>query len=183
MTDPTISAATVYQGEVQFVSWNENGNGRKAVFTLDPLIGDVHPFKQIKPGRRLMLVAVLIGDDETPEAIPTGPKPRESSPGLVEAMPEAAVKSDKPPRPPFLTWPKSQQAGAMIRRLDFVEWMADDANIQSDPDKFLEVADYGNAVLKEKLGIVSKTELDTMPSKGDAWSALLTDFDNRDHLR
>jgi len=29
VTDPAISKATVYQGEVQFVSWNENNNWRK----------------------------------------------------------------------------------------------------------------------------------------------------------
>lgn len=154
MTDPAISNATVYQGEVQLLSWTESDKGRKAVFMLDPHVGEQHPFRTLRPGRRLMVVAVLIGDDEQPEPV----KAQRSPAGHKH----------------FRDMKRSAQAALKCQDADFQYWIGVDGGLM--PEERVKRADE---LLKRRLSIVSKTDLDRWPEAGANWDNLLTSYDVR----
>lgn len=156
MTD-SIDRATVYRGESLLLRWGESHKGRTITLQLDPLEGDNHPFKNLKcgeSGTRLMLVAVLIGDDEQPK-------------------PAQAEHSAAPPKGvEFKDRPRSQQAGMMLGKPEFCEWLTKGAHL-ADP----------NEVLKKALGVKQKRELRTNAEAAKRWDALLTDYDTRSYRR
>lgn len=75
METPSLDVSVVaFQGEAMLVSWNESSNrGRTVTFMLEDE-SPIHPFKSFNvregksktAGKRFMLLAVEIGDDEKP---------------------------------------------------------------------------------------------------------------------
>ena len=121
--------------------------------------------------------SVAASTDSSPQGPKeTGPKPRESSPGLVEAMPEAAGEaSDTPPR----IYKRSQIAFNKCRDINFQKWIGCVPELIRDGLGEKEAA----FLLCNKLGIDSRAELDSDESKANAWDALLTSFDMRAYTR
>lgn len=64
----------------------------------------------------------------------------------------------------------------------FQEWM-DGQQHSQERRLFLDDEDYTRAILLEALGITSRSELDTLPHKAQAWDRMLATFDNRAHIR
>lgn len=174
-----------FQGEVMLLRWGDNStNGRTITLQLDSE-GDRHPFSTLKSGaahgQRIALVAVLIGDDERPQnaggaqrsAIPTGP----DDGGEPAHPPEARAEDRERPRVHFKDMKRSAQAALKCQGVEFQKWVSEKNGLDS----------YGvgiaDTLVKNICGITSKTELDTDPAKGDAWLALLTEFDCRSSAR
>lgn len=82
-------------------------------------------------------------------------------------------------RRPFHQMRPSQQAALKLTTYEFQSWLG----VPSMWAGSLEGRKTGDDLLKTKLGIQSKKELDTNPEKGEAWQALLTDFEVRDMKR
>lgn len=101
-----------------------------------------------------------------------------AEPGVAIAE---AQGQDKP-----RTYSRSQIAAMKCQDGDFQRWIIDPEEYgylwKSDADaKQWDVcADFW---LKEKLGIKSKTELDTSPEKAEAFDRMLTSFDHRNQVR
>lgn len=171
MTDPTIERATAYQGETQLLSWSESDKGRRVTLMLDQHVGEHHPFKQFKHGRRFMVVAVLIGDDESPEPVcaPAEPAPRQVTP--------VSPTSTEKERRRFSELPRSQQAALKLQDDAFCKWLMTRNNYEG-----LKVYNNTEAFLKAHLNIISKKDLDRWEEAGANWDKLLTEFDVR-HYR
>jgi len=163
-----------YAGEAMLVRWAENHNGRTVTLQLDPDIGEIHPFKGLKGGlngQRMQLAAVLIDENDQPQC----PQSTEPDSGLPVVPSESAGEGQDTRRTPFKDKHKSVKAAIKCQDHLFQTWLGGDEYIGRDL--------WTEALLKKKLGISSKTELDTNPDKAAAWSALLTDFDNKDRVR
>ncbi|MBL8642637.1 MAG: hypothetical protein JNK21_01800 [Rhodospirillaceae bacterium] len=88
----------------------------------------------------------------------------------------------------FREMPRSQQAALKLSDRDFCKWLVD-----TNPDLWNKnVRDRGidvltpseilyDAILKDKIGIASKKELDTNPDAAGRWDRLLTDYDMRSY--
>lgn len=86
--------------------------------------------------------------------------------------------SDKP-RTPFRDMPRSQQAALKLQDDEFVLWLDNKNGNRMGIDTHTP-----DRLLKTVLGITSKRQLDFPDSThGAKWDALLTDFDNRQHIR
>jgi len=74
---------------------------------------------------------------------------------------------------------RSQQAALKCQDLKFQHWVGVVGPLRGTD----EGADEADLLLKRKLGIASKKELDTSAAKAIAWDALLCDFDVRNQVR
>lgn len=179
MTDEAILRATIYADEVQLLSWSENDKGRKVTLMLSPHAGEQHPFRDYKPGKRFMLAATVIGDDETPEPAKSASRTRAAAnPGSLDT-PSPSSEASKGVRQS--TTPEegirrsSRTRGEMARRLcaipEFQDWIGSARDF-----------DDAKRTLKIRLGLHSTTELDEPEKTGfhEAWDRLKTSFDYRD---
>lgn len=98
---------------------------------------------------------------------------------LADAAQAAPIHTSDKPRTPFRDMPRSQQAALKLEDEDFRRWVGPHRTMTSE-SAWKRVCDD---MLKAKLEIDSKRELDSDPIKGTKWDALLTDFDNRQHIR
>lgn len=147
MTDDLIQRATVYKGEVQFMSWAESEVGRRATFRLDPDVGTTHPFKGMKHGTRLMVVAVAIADDETPQ--PQKPQ---------------AEHAQRPSKLPFKDCDEGEQARRLCGVKAFQDWLG--------MSSYQAVSDH----LKQRYGVVSKSDIAKDPEIAEEWRSLRDTF-------
>jgi hypothetical protein len=74
---------------------------------------------------------------------------------------------------------RSSKAYLMCQNYDFVTWMLPGQSFNSVADAW----DKADRALKERLGIKSKSELDTDPEAAARFDALRTDFELRDMVR
>lgn len=97
--------------------------------------------------------------------------------GLAVPQPHAEPAKDQDrPR----TYTRSQVAAMKCQDASFKAWLRG----RAWPGMVITDDDFdADAALKDMLGITSKRELDTNPSRAKAWDALLTDFDMRDIAR
>jgi hypothetical protein len=98
-------------------------------------------------------------------------------------VPEKAVEPapvEEPKRKRSLReYPRSQQAGMKCDGdIDFRRWIIGGVV----PVVHL-TADRANSALKARLGIESKTELDSNAERGEAWDRMLTSYENRHMVR
>lgn len=151
-----------YAGEAMLLRWSETPKGRTVTLLLDPLVGETHPFKNLKcgeNGQRMQLAAVLVGDDENPV-----PPPNTST-----------------TRTPFKDLPRSAQAAIKCQDIQFRVWFCDllPKCFGGEPDEISAC----DRELKKLLGITSKRELDTDEIKGQEWDRLLNTYNVRDLVR
>lgn len=172
MTDPTILAATIYADEAQLLSWSETDKGRKVTLMLSPHFGEQHPFREYKPGKRFMLAATVIGDDEQPE--------RAKAPAVKQTPAEPAQQpSNTPFKRSFRDMPRSQQAALKLQDDEFCKWLMSAHGIIP-----IDVPPTPSNWMNEILGITTKKELDLPGHHSQRrWDALLTDFDTRHMVR
>lgn len=167
-----------YAGEAMLLRWSETPKGRTVTLLLDALEGDQHPFKNLKcgeSGQRMQIAAVLVGDDELPVSPPVKKGPvaqldehRNSTTSDAGSSPVGPTTKE---RTPFRDLPRSQQAALRCQDQEFIEWI----NAVDDSS--------ADALLKRKLGIASKKELDIDGPKSAAFDRLLTDYDLRHTVR
>lgn len=149
------SVPIFFQGECLLLRWGESHKGRSVTLQLDPNVGEQHPFKSLKCGEngsRLMLVAVLIGDDETPQAKPEAQR---------SASNDIPIKQGKP----FKEMPLSSQCALMCSDPRFIEWLGCETEAEAEH------------VIKTKLGIMSRKELLTNPYRAQKWRAIHTSYE------
>lgn len=182
-----------YMGEAMLVRWSENHNGQTVTLQLDESLNEIHPFKGLRGGlngQRMQLVAVLIDENE---------QPMHPHPVVLESGPDRAVSfaqgshgggvtasttndghkgQGKP-----ITYTRSQRAALKLKTPQFVEWLAENYDHEVEPRAFLDDANFGDALLKEVLGITSKSELDTMPNKASEWDTIEASFTYRNQER
>lgn len=184
MTDDLIQRATVYSGETLLLRWGDSHKGRTVTLQLDPVMGKEHPFKGLKcgeNGQRVMLVAVLIGDDEQPASAGKAQRSAEKStsptPQDVAGDTPVPVKKAKA----FKDRSRSQQAALKLQDPSFCLWLAAEF-ARKYPDSVPD--DDPNENLLTYLCINSKTRLDVQGSQdARAWDALLTSYDTRAYVR
>lgn len=155
-----------YMGEAMLVRWSENHNGQTVTLQLDESLNEIHPFKGLRGGlngQRMQLVAVLIDENE---------QPVHPNPVVIDV-----------PKPKQVTYTRSQRAALKIKTPEFVEWLFDNYDSELEPKLSLDEADFGDALLKEVLGITSKRELDTMPNKASEWDKIEASFTYRNQER
>ena len=181
-----------YMGEAMLVRWSENHNGQTVTLQLDESLNEIHPFKGLKGGlngQRMQLVAVLIDENE---------QPMHPRPVVLESGPDRAVSFAQGShgggvRAPTIndgskgqgtpiTYTRSQRAALKVKTPEFVEWLAENYDHEIDVAHWLE-DDFGDALLKEVLGITSKRELDTMPNKASEWDKIEASFTYRNQER
>jgi hypothetical protein len=183
----TAEIKPAYAGEAMLVRWSENHNGRTVTLQLDPSLGEHHPFKGLRGGlngQRMQLAAVLIGDDEQPIAPKTSTDdsgPQRSGSLLAESETPTATKGegvvDKPARH-FRDMPRSQQCALKCEDPSFQGWLYGQPH-NVERRHHLGNDDHARAIILELLGITSRKELDTIPSKAVLWDKLLTDYSVR----
>jgi len=155
-----------YLGEAMLVRWSDNHRGRTVTFELDMEPGE-NPFRGYKcgeNGQRVKLVAVLVGDDEEPIS---AKKVGSSGQGATAAKSKehAGKKS------------RTRMAGIKINEQSFQDWIGVHPQVAAENRR-----DHADTLLKEKLGIHSKKELDVPGAPAaEAFDRLMTDFDTRSY--
>lgn len=129
-----MSAPIAFKGELQLLGWTESDKGGRSVKFQCSGDEAEHPFKVFRSKARFMAVLVEIGDDEQP----VEPQERIADPatGLLASNLCALTCKDRD----FWTWIEAQVWGIPI----------------TSEQKAAEI-------VKELLGIESRTELDTNP--------------------
>jgi hypothetical protein len=178
-----------YLGEAMLVRWSENHNGQTVTLQLDESLNEIHPFKGLKGGlngQRMQLVAVLIDENEQPMhpvVLESGPDRAVSSQGSHGGGGDTLPTTDGPKGQARPIYTRSQRAALKVKTPEFVEWLAENYDHGLEPKAFLDEEDFGNALLKEVLGITSKRELDTMPNKASEWDKIEASFTYRNQER
>ncbi len=115
----------------------------------------------------------------TPPAKANGP---DSLTHNEAANPHAEPAKDQDrPRTPFRDMAPSQQAAIKCRDEMFRVWLVkDDGWARSCLDRAEDQGAEAAKILKHRLGIVSRKELDVPGPKQDAWSRMLTTYEYRD---
>jgi hypothetical protein len=104
--------------------------------------------------------------------------------GAVRTLPDSAVEDRNKPR----TFTKSQKAALKLRDYGFCDWLYNQYRplvIELERAGTIEeggsYADNADTVLKNVLGVNSKTELDQDGPKAESFEKLLTSFDCRNY--
>lgn len=186
-----------YMGEAMLLRWGDtHSSGRTITIQLDEHVGDQHPFKGLKcgpNGQRMQVCAVLVDDHDEPQ------NPHKTAPDSPPPVGPAEVAGEgQDTRRSFDSLPRSQQAGIMCGKPNFVDWLEQTAAGSTETDRShygtYEVGggnktwrgcteDFADDLLKEYLGITSKKELDTLPHKAEAWDRMLASFKYREQVR
>lgn len=193
----------VYSGEAQLVRWAQSG-GAGHTITLRIFPDTSHPFDGLKFGDngQLMEIACVLKDDHEQPIDPAharknssrhkARKSNDSGPVDQESTFDTSTKVEPAPLKPtgedrdkprhFRDMPRSQQAAIKCQDVEFIRWLwtvCPDACARHSGFN-----DFADRVLKERLGITSKKQLDFPDSThGAKWDALLASYDFRDQVR
>lgn len=164
-----------YQGEALLLRWSESANGRTLTLQLDPHVGDQHPFKSLKcgpNGQRMQIVAVLVADDEKPISTEDAAKTSAKKVGSSGQGATAAKSKEHAGKKS-----RTRMAGIKINEQSFQDWIGVHPQVAAENRR-----DHADTLLKEKLGIHSKKELDVPGAPAaEAFDRLMTDFDTRSY--
>ena len=102
-----------------------------------------------------------------------------NAPSVPEKAVEPAPIVDPKRKRSIRDYSRSQQAGMLCDgNTDFRLWLTDNKIAVTTLTSLL-----ADSVLKTKLGISSKRELDENPEKGEEWDRMLTSFEHRHTVR
>ncbi len=152
----TLNGEPTFQGEMLLLGWSENNrDGMTVRLALDAIDEDGHPFKGLgtgKHGQRFAAVIIPVTDEE--------PKRR------------AEIVSDETPAPQkrqprrWEDMPPSQAAALACQSGEFQKWLA------------ARDVDSADAILKRRLNVKSKSDLDASADKAHRWWKFLGHFRN-----
>ena len=146
---------------------------------MDAIKATLHSYKSLATRKQLQITL------EVPEEYAEGALRMlgVADPSGVRWFAVTRIVGDAPAAPEKRERKRSEMAALMCEDLAFVDWLSETQTHDMEEKRFLTEADFGDALLKEVLGITSKRELDTLPHKGEAWDKLWTSYRVKDQVR